>query len=112
MLLQGLEAHADDPQFQAKWRDVKLEAKGRALAKIEELTGVKLRPDALLDIQVKRIHEYKRQLLNVLGVIHRYHAIKNMSPEERKQARGPSCEEQVRLEGTCWCEVQSSWRIG
>ena len=41
----------------------------------------------MLDIQVKRIHEYKRQLLNVLGIIHRYDAIRKMSPEERRQAR-------------------------
>ena len=36
-------------------------------------------------MQVKRIHEYKRQLLNILGIIYRYDRIKNMSPEERKQ---------------------------
>ena len=36
-------------------------------------------------LQVKRIHEYKRQLLNVLGIIYRYDNIKQMSPEERKQ---------------------------
>ena len=41
----------------------------------------------MLDIQVKRIHEYKRQLLNVLGIIHRYDAIRKMSPAERKEVR-------------------------
>lgn len=39
----------------------------------------------MLDVQVKRIHEYKRQLLNVLGIIHRYDLIKRMSAAERKQ---------------------------
>ena len=41
--------------------------------------------DALFDIQVKRIHEYKRQLLNVFAIIHRYNALKAMSPDERKK---------------------------
>ena len=49
--------------------------------------GMQVSPDAMLDIQVKRIHEYKRQLLNILGIIHRYDAIRKMSPEERKQVR-------------------------
>ena len=47
--------------------------------------GVKVSTDAMFDIQVKRIHEYKRQLLNVLSIIHRYDQIKKMSPEERKR---------------------------
>ncbi|KAH3759337.1 glycogen phosphorylase [Pelomyxa schiedti] len=45
---------------------------------------VTLTPTALFDIQVKRIHEYKRQLLNILGIIHRYHTIKMMTPKERE----------------------------
>lgn len=83
--VQGLRQHADDPAFQAEWQEVKLIAKTKALAKIKELTGVSISPDAMLDIQVKRIHEYKRQLLNVLGMIHRYDQIKKASPEQRKQ---------------------------
>lgn len=46
--------------------------------------GVKLNTSALFDIQVKRIHEYKRQSMNILGVIHRYLTIKALSPAERK----------------------------
>ena len=83
--LRGLAAVAEDPAFGARWREVKATAKGRALARVEELTGVRGAPNALLDIQVKRIHEYKRQLLNVLGIIHRYDLIKSMTPEERKK---------------------------
>ena len=47
--------------------------------------GVKVSTDAMFDIQVKRIHEYKRQLLNVLSIIHRYDQIKKMSPADRKK---------------------------
>lgn len=41
----------------------------------------------LVTLQVKRIHEYKRQFMNVLGIIHRYHTIKSLDPSERSQAR-------------------------
>ena len=57
------------------------------MRRIAQLTGVAVSPDAILDIQVKRIHEYKRQLLNVLGIIHRYDTLRNMSADERKQVR-------------------------
>jgi starch phosphorylase len=50
-----------------------------------EKTGVKVNPNTLFDIQIKRIHEYKRQLLNILGAIYRYKKLKEMSPEERKK---------------------------
>ena len=50
---------------------------------VEETTGVKVSTDAMFDIQIKRIHEYKRQLLNIMGIIHRYNEMKAMSPEER-----------------------------
>jgi starch phosphorylase len=64
---------------------VKSLAKQKAAARIESLTGVKVNPNALFDVQVKRIHEYKRQLLNVLGIIHRYDQIKKMSQEQRSK---------------------------
>ena len=49
--------------------------------------------------QVKRIHEYKRQLLNVLGIIHRYDAIKKMTPEQRKTV-GPAAQSQPVCAGS------------
>lgn len=52
LLLQGLRQHAEDPEFQQKWQEVKLIAKTKAVAKISALTGIKLSPDALLDVQV------------------------------------------------------------
>lgn len=153
--MQSLRERADDPAFQAQWREVKAVAKQAAMARITALTGVQLPAHALLDVQVlpsrpalyapgplprrglpahislpvadhrcrhrwccrglpcclrppsslqqccaaegcrrgraaaqvKRIHAYKRQLLNVLGVIHRYHAIKAMSAEKKAKVR-------------------------
>jgi starch phosphorylase len=81
--LTALRPLADDAALQQKWRDVKSAAKIKAAAKIKEWTGVEVRTDALFDVQVKRIHEYKRQLLNVLGIIHRYDALKKMNSAER-----------------------------
>eukprot|EP00891_Asterochloris_glomerata_P002508 jgi/Astpho2/2508/fgenesh1_pm.00048_%23_17_t len=89
--LQGLRDHADDPAFQKKWQEVKLLAKQKAARKIEALTGVTVNPNALLDIQIKRIHEYKRQLLNVLGIVYRYDQIRHMTPEQRKEVVPRTC---------------------
>ena len=85
-LLTGLRPHADDAAFRAEWAAVKRAAKERLAAVIAEQCGVVVSPDALFDIQVKRIHEYKRQLLNVLSIIHRYDVIKRMTPAQRAQA--------------------------
>jgi starch phosphorylase len=74
--LRALEQHADDPGFQAEWRAVKQDRK-RALARyVADQTGVVTDPDSLFDIQAKRIHEYKRQHLNVLHIVTLYNAIK------------------------------------
>jgi starch phosphorylase len=84
-LLNKLEPYADDEDFKKQWGDIKHANKVRLAQHIMDTTGIKVNPHALFDIQVKRIHEYKRQQLNILGVIHRYLEIKSMSPEERKQ---------------------------
>lgn len=62
--------------FHAHWRAVKFANKQRLAAMIKEDCGVDFDPHALFDVQVKRIHEYKRQLLNILHVIHLYVQIK------------------------------------
>jgi starch phosphorylase len=75
-LLRGLEAHAEDPAFVARYAAVRRQRK-EALAKlVAERTGTDIDPDALFDVQVKRIHEYKRQLLNVVETVALYQAIK------------------------------------
>jgi starch phosphorylase len=67
---------ADDKDFRKAFRAVKTANKLRLAQKIEAVTGVKLNTDALFDVQIKRIHEYKRQLLNVLHVITLYNRIR------------------------------------
>jgi starch phosphorylase len=66
---------ADDPQFCRQWRDVKLANKQRLANEIQMRTGVSVSPAMLFDVQVKRIHEYKRQLLNLLHAVHLYDRI-------------------------------------
>jgi starch phosphorylase len=74
--LRRLEPLADDAGFRDRWRAVKLGAKRRLAERIEKRTGITVDPGTLFDIQVKRIHEYKRQHLNILHVIALYRRIK------------------------------------
>ena len=69
--------NADNHEFQVEFKKVKQHNKQRLSDLVEECCGVKFNTDSLFDIQVKRIHEYKRQLLNVLHIIHLYNRIKN-----------------------------------
>ncbi len=74
--LRGLEPFASDPFFQAAWRKVKEGNKRTLAAVIEARTGIAVDPTSLFDVQVKRIHEYKRQHLNVLHIITLFNRIK------------------------------------
>lgn len=75
--LRGLEAFIDDDGFRQEWRAVKRANKARLADFVRDETGVVLDPSWLFDIQVKRIHEYKRQHLNVLNIVTQYLRIKN-----------------------------------
>lgn len=81
--LENLLKYKDDPAFQAKWAATKRVKKAKLAALVKSQTGVELNLDALFDIQVKRIHEYKRQQMNIFSVIHRYLKLKALSPAER-----------------------------
>lgn len=70
--LRALEPFAQDGGFQQEFLRIKHANKERLATVIKELTRVAVDPDSLFDVQVKRIHEYKRQLLNVLHIIHEY----------------------------------------
>ncbi len=74
--LRQLEPHANDPDFQAQWQRIKLESKYRLADLVETQTGIKVDPQSIFDIMVKRIHEYKRQHLMVLHIISLYQRIK------------------------------------
>ena len=74
--LKGLEKLADDPIFQAQFMDIKKENKIALADYLKKTTGVEINPDSIFDIQVKRLHEYKRQLLNVLHVLSLYNKLK------------------------------------
>jgi starch phosphorylase len=79
--LKKLEPFAHDNAFQQKWHAAKRANKERLAALVKQSCNVDFNPDAMFDIQVKRIHEYKRQLLNVLHVIHLYDRIKRGDTE-------------------------------
>ncbi|KNB04059.1 starch phosphorylase [Fusarium oxysporum f. sp. lycopersici 4287] len=83
--LNQLEKYADDKEFRKEWSEIKYANKVRLAKLIKSAVGVTVNPAALFDVQVKRIHEYKRQQLNIFGVIHRYLHLKSLSPEERKK---------------------------
>ena len=74
--LRQLEQFSEDRNFLSRWSGIKLTAKQRLANHLRQSLGVSLNPESLFDIQVKRIHEYKRQHLNVLHIIDLYHRLK------------------------------------
>jgi len=74
--LRRLEPYADDSRFRWEWRAIKLANKRRLAAYVRAHTGIELDPEWMFDVQVKRIHEYKRQHLNVLHIVTLYRRLK------------------------------------
>jgi glycogen phosphorylase len=68
--LRHLEPFADDPDFQEKWRTVKSRNKIHLAQIVHTLTGIEVDPKSIFDVQVKRMHEYKRQMLNILHIVY------------------------------------------
>ena len=74
--LSKLERYVDDPAFRAEWRAVKASNKADLAAHILRQTGVVVDPNSMYDVMVKRLHEYKRQLLNALHIVTLYNRLK------------------------------------
>jgi len=70
--LRGIESRADDGEYQARFRAIKRANKERLARIINRIAFVDVDPAAIFDVQAKRIHEYKRQLLMALGIVHQY----------------------------------------
>ncbi|MBE9140910.1 glycogen/starch/alpha-glucan phosphorylase [Nodosilinea sp. LEGE 07088] len=70
--LRQLEAHIDNPAFRQAWQAIKQENKWSLARYIHDTTGIEVSPNSMFDVQIKRIHEYKRQLMNVLHVVTLY----------------------------------------
>ncbi len=75
--LNDLMAYRDDEEVLRRFADAKRQNKLRLAKYIEANNGIKVNPDALFDVQAKRLHEYKRQLLNVLHILRQYYEIKD-----------------------------------
>ncbi|NBV38031.1 MAG: glycogen/starch/alpha-glucan phosphorylase [Verrucomicrobia bacterium] len=84
--LHKLDALADRPAFQKEFMAIKRANKVKLATRIQELIGVEVSPDALFDVQIKRLHEYKRQHLNLLHILYLYRKILN-NPEAQVQPR-------------------------
>ena len=75
--LAKLEKYADDDEFLARLASVKRANKVSLAELVRRERGIELNPDSIFDVQIKRLHEYKRQLLNVLNIIHQYFELKD-----------------------------------
>ena len=110
--LKTLRPFATDPSFQHQWLAAKRHNKERLASWVREHMGVELMVHAIFDMQVKRIHEYKRQLLNVLSIVHRYAVIASSSERQRRgdSPSGVHHRGQKPRPGTTWRRKSSSSR--
>ena len=75
-LMEGLTKYAEDPKAQQEFMEIKFQNKVRLAKYIKEHNGVEVDPNSIFDIQVKRLHEYKRQLMNIIHVMYLYNQLK------------------------------------
>ena len=86
--LEALQSFCDDDDFRERFRAIKKQNKRQRVSFLEQTCRLnyKIAPNALFDMQIKRIHEYKRQLLNVLGIIHRFDAVLRATRRSRRKS--------------------------
>merc|ERR1719359_2321785 len=82
-LMKALVKKSSDASLQKEWMAAKRQAKSKLATYLKEHLNLDVDVDSLFDCQFKRIHEYKRQFMNALYIIHRYLTIKRASPSER-----------------------------
>ena len=99
--LEELVPFAEDDAFQEAWQSAKEVNKLVLADHIQRTLSISVDPGAMFDVQVKRIHEYKRQLLNILGVAARYFRIKG-SPQQGGDPQGRSSGRQGRHPDISW----------
>ena len=75
-VIKGIEPLADDPKAQKEFMEIKYKNKVRLAEYIKKYNGIEVDPNSIFDVQVKRLHEYKRQLLNILHVMYLYNQLK------------------------------------
>lgn len=80
--LEKLARYADDPAFLEEFDQVKRQNKVRLSNYIQKENGIQIDPDSLFDVQAKRLHEYKRQLLNVMHILRMYYSLKDDPSQE------------------------------
>jgi len=90
-LLDGLKKFADDDKVLDELTEAKIANKKRLAKYVKENLNIDVDVNTMFDVQVKRIHEYKRQLLNILQIIHRYNELKRMRPEDRAKMQAKTC---------------------
>jgi len=90
-LLKELRKKTEDPALHKEWAAMKMQAKQHLATWLKEHMGLEVDVNSLFDMQFKRIHEYKRQLMNAFYLIHRYSQIKRASPQERSKFQKRTC---------------------
>merc|ERR1719384_1726616 len=90
-LLKGMIKKKNDSSLQTEWMAAKRQAKQKLVNFLREEKILDADVDSLFDCQFKRIHEYKRQLMNCFYIIHRYLMIKQASPSERVKFQKRTC---------------------